>query len=49
MRGDLIYSYKIDGLKLKEIDVSTWTAGNYFIIFTGSNGEIFRKRLAVIN
>ena len=49
MRGDLTFTYKIDGLKVKEIDVSNWAAGNYFILFTGANGEIFRKRLAVIN
>jgi hypothetical protein len=48
MRGDLTFTYKIDGLKIKDIDVSTWAAGNYFVLFTGANGEIFRKRLAVI-
>jgi hypothetical protein len=48
MRGDLTFTYKIDGLKIKDIDVSNWAAGNYFVLFTGTNGEIFRKRLAVI-
>jgi len=48
MRGDLTFTYKIDGLKIKDIDVSNWAAGNYFVLFTGANGEIFRKRLAVI-
>jgi hypothetical protein len=49
MFGRAVYRENINKSFSKNIDVSRWSAANYFVQFKSSTGRTYSKRLAILH